>query len=449
MAVFKQKIKNPLTNRLVLLTSSKGKELIKKYVEKTLSFATEDEEKIVLYLGHGTAKKTKMQPHLPFVPPKLAALLKKYIHRAKRLKSLYSSDELRDFCLNKKPLTSSNIDYQLTVQLNYDIWEWRSQLLDATKWKGQSSFDPKTKKFTGKPFVIDYNLINVDFYLRYLQKTPKPTISIDDLIDPKWFHKMNTFLSTLSNRKRLVVFGYTNNSHFHVNPFLFEKDYDMKRFYKWYVSNGHRVNPFFYQLLDAVTTRPFADLLTDETKDDGSRFLILSCRDTTVLMSQKYQMIHDLCMKRRFRLDVIRHAFTAFISELQEIIYESPPLEKDMILYRGTRTDYFLTGSKNRTYKNSSFLSCTISSQHAVLYMVSLKCCLHRLLVPKGTHVLFVGGNTVYKNELEFVLPAGCLYTNIETSHTSGKALEAVTLCPKAIKSVQITDTVIYCDKQV
>lgn len=445
MATVKQKIRNPITNRFVLLTSSKGKELIKKYLEKTLSFSKEDEDKITAYLVKKKQTPEGKPKVIVHVPHKLATLLKKYIHRAKELKSYYTTPELRDFCRLKIPMTSSNIDYQLTVQLNYNIWEWKSQVLDIQKWPSQNSFNPKTKSFIGKSFVIQYNQVNLEFYLRYLQKTPKPTITINDLVDPDWFNKMNVFLSTLSKRKRFIVLGYTNNSYSHVNPFLFEKDYDMTRFYTWYATNGHRINPFFYQLFDFVLTRSFADLLVDENKDVIS--LVMSCRDPAVSESKKYQMIHDLCLKRSFKLNVIRDAYTAFITEFQEIIYQCPPLEKDMILYRGSRTDYFLIGSKNRTYTNPSFLSCTISSQHAILYMSSKKCCLHRLLVPKGTNLLFAGGNTVFKNELEFVLPMGCLYTNIETFHVSGKAVDHVTLCPNIGRTVQITDTIIYCKK--
>lgn len=438
----KIKIKNPLTNRLVSLSGTKGKELIKKYITKMLTFTKEDEEKIIHYLAKN--KKSIGKPKSAIeIPAKLSKLLKTYIKRFKEYKNVYSTKALKDFCIKNIPITQNNINYSLIIQLNYDIWDWNIEVLDSKIWPKFSSFDPHTHAYIGKSIDIRYNSLNYDFFLRFLQKEPKQTITINDIIDPDWFRSMNTFLDNLSRRQRFIIFGYTNNSHFHVNPYLNSKngpgDYEMKRFYTWYKKSPVKLNPFFYQLLDLCIIE--TDILVHPEYEQN----LETCRDPSVDLSLKYRIIHDLSMTRSFRLGIIEKAYEAFIIEFQDIIMKSPRLQKDMVVYRGTSTDYFLKGSNNRTYKNTSFISCTISVKHAIIYMRYQKCCLHRLLIPKGTHMLFVGGNTVYKNELEFVLPMNSLYTNLQTRFVRGYEGTSTPLCPTSDSNIiQITDTIIY-----
>jgi hypothetical protein len=92
--------------------------------------------------------------------------------------------------------------------------------------------------------------------------------------------------------------------------------------------------------------------------------------------------------------------------DLQRIISNAPPVEKEIVIYRGVLEDYFTKHLKNGYYKNKAFVSCSLDHVHALAYTRVQLCCFKRITILPGSHILFISGISCFKDELEFVINA-------------------------------------------
>lgn len=87
--------------------------------------------------------------------------------------------------------------------------------------------------------TFKYDNISSNFYKHVIKRDTNP-----DIIDTKWFVKMQAYISSLSNRERFALYAYTKNGDVYVNL----KERGMKL-------NYERINmkPFFYEFLEYMT----------------------------------------------------------------------------------------------------------------------------------------------------------------------------------------------------
>ena len=108
-----------------------------------------------------------------------------------------------------------------------------------------------------------------------------------------------------------------------------------------------------------------------------------------------------------------------FKTDFERIINNAPPVRKETVVYRGVKGDYFLKGSNNNYYKNTSFVSCTLNPYYAVEYLRKGQCCLKRITLLPGTKVLFISGLSCYPYELEIVINVDSILFIKETITTN------------------------------
>ena len=107
-----------------------------------------------------------------------------------------------------------------------------------------------------------------------------------------------------------------------------------------------------------------------------------------------------------------KNVLTRYRDSLSEIILNSPPTKQPMILYRGVKTDYFLTDYMKNYVRNkhiaSSFVSTSSSVKVAYRTFSDMNqgCCFMRIYVPSGSKCLLMSGISYYDHneEAEFLL---------------------------------------------
>lgn len=93
---------------------------------------------------------------------------------------------------------------------------------------------------------------------------------------------------------------------------------------------------------------------------------------------------------------------------LASIINNAPPLEADLLVYRGITNDYF--PKKDNMFLNKRFISTTYALHAAFNFMGDFNCCLLQILLPKGTRCLFMPIVSVYPDECEILLPITTIF---------------------------------------
>jgi len=92
---------------------------------------------------------------------------------------------------------------------------------------------------------------------------------------------------------------------------------------------------------------------------------------------------------------------------LKKIIDNSPPLEYDLIVYRGITNDYL--SQQKKYFVNERFVSTSYLLHEAFKFMGD-KCCIIQILLSKGTKCIFMPILSVYPEEGEILLPKGIVF---------------------------------------
>ena len=363
------------------------------------------------------------------VPAVVRRRLVNWIHRYRSARreqmATPGSPVLHAFCKpsDKLFLMPSVADYTTTVRLSYYIWSKPvDHLVERSKWTPVPAFDPKDKTYRGHDFRVPHSSVFPRETLRFFDRNPSAPLSLSNVICVPWFQAMNRYLLKLSNRERNVVFGYSNNSMHHINPFLIGK-WKWDKFKDWAsTAVESRLNPIFFQLKDDLlegSANRFAGWDLSGGNKDALQATAQKYRDSTFSTSEKekalYKDITRDMIKGIFPENIVKRALENFAKELQDIIMAAPPLTEDMTLYRGAKDHYFFT-KNNEIFQTKAFISCTVNPQHALGYTRST-CCFQRLHLRKGSRLLWIGGNTFFPTELEFVLPIGSAYQEVSLTH--------------------------------
>ena len=325
--------------------------------------------------------------------------------------------------------------------------------------------------------------------------------SIHHVIDLDWFKEMDLFLCRLTTRQRFTVMSYTANSMKHITSFLIlgPDKFPYSKFVEWSRESslgvdsktpyaGKPFHPLFFPFLDLVflsfptgsssgTTsgssrkqhptpqlEPLHNILSVfinlfmkkpiEGKDPAYKplremFFSVRKHGKNLLLGSLYQSFQKLFSFDVLSTKTLQHLLYCYAHELNTIILSSPPTKKPFFLYRGTSTNYILQGSTGHTYTTTCFTSCSLSGDHAMENYTGRECCMYRLYVLPGSRVLFLGGNTFYPQELEFVFPMSSVYHIVQKSKPvvfNPLRSPPTSLCPdlRSSKKMEILDLVVY-----
>ncbi len=307
------------------------------------------------------------------------------------------------------------------------------------------------------------NIIPNNIYLEGI--TTNNLQNLNNIVDVKWFHKINNYISKLNNKQIFTVFAYTYKGDGIANSFLrnnnnFESDdLDNTELFDTFTNNIYWTDsyfPFYFQLVDFIKKTDINDfkLYFNNLKYDDMPFMNMisfyenlkalntfkaECRQIfsknsnlidiiKIIQNENrhsinYMLISALCFANTFNIKFWKNIISDFISDLNTIILNAPPTTNFFITYRGTKKNYLKKNSpdlsfKDNTlykhgvlYQDSSFISTTIDIQNSESFINYVdNCCLQRILIPPDTRCLPISGLSRFgDNEKEILLPINSL----------------------------------------
>lgn len=258
-----------------------------------------------------------------------------------------------------------------------------------------------------KKMTFEYDNISSNFYKHVIKRDTNP-----DIIDTKWFVKMQAYISSLSNRERFALYAYTKNGDVYVNL----KERGMKL-------NYDRINmkPFFYEFLEYMTMdgtdksiitdiKNTLGMTVDEIqkvkKDTEGRELANLYSNFVHLSSKKVKPAG---------IDILIKMLSDTISR---VIKKSPPTTKPMVVFRGVKDCFFAADNftskykGNEVYYNKGFVSTTLQHKVALDTFSSMisRCCFKVITILPGTRCIPLIGLTQFEEEVEILLDRNTKY---------------------------------------
>jgi hypothetical protein len=398
------KVKNPLTNRCINIGSAVFKKLL---ADPNVVFSDEDLAKIKAVGLMPLSEKTPPPPkpksdeivEIKKVSAKTSNKMMKYVNRSLIPGDPYISKKHSDYC--KTPTDLSVIDEPLVItKINYKIPYSTCPLQKSTY---VDYLDSKKIPYTtgfNKSIHIEYNNYNKAVAMQLFKDH-----DID--IDIAWFKKMDNYIRNLSTYDAFTVLGYSYHSFDFINRYMMGNmtPAKMKGLMNEYTYSTYYF-PLYMQmhtLIDKLVIKPDIDIDIDITHDSQKKKIskwIEWCKGKKP--GECYKLV--LKIMKSFPYTFIVQAFDLFKKDLSRIIKSSPPIEKELVIYRGVKNDYFIRDAKKKYYTNKTFVSCSLDPNHAYVYLRGNKCCFKRIVMLPGTHALFISGISCYPNEMEMVV---------------------------------------------
>ena len=254
----------------------------------------------------------------------------------------------------------------------------------------------KSAKLRLKNYLNDTNykgtFITIDDSYKILSNQP-------ELIDNNWINAQNNYISNLSKRDILTCCGYSYVGDVIINHYI-NKTFDIDKMkilltkiypkdnYKYNLWNTH-IFPFFSQIVDIVY------------KNNNYNY-------------DSYQKC--LINAASFNNETWINIFDLYISDLQRIIKNAPPVIKPLIVWRGAKSSRMYNYkkiNKEIVNKTTQFNSTSFKLDTAIEFsgkkIGNYRCCLHQINILKGNHVLLMMGNNI-DNYLSSFLKTRLLY---------------------------------------
>jgi hypothetical protein len=194
-----------------------------------------------------------------------------------------------------------------------------------------------------------------------------PKIVHSEFIYNHFIQQQRNYINSLPLLDQLTIMGYTHHGDVLINNYIngtfnFESmEINSK---KW----KSKIFPFTSQLMQLFGYTEYDQILSQ------------------MLTNQQWYSVFDL-----------------FIKDLQRIIEKSPPIEHNMIVFRGLSQEFSL-----RTKQTTQFNSTTLDLNTA-LDFINYDCCLLQITILKGSHVLYINSVSNYP-EQEVIINIGSKY---------------------------------------
>ena len=427
------------TTQLESQSSSAKHESIKKSVNETkkspvttLKKTVSLKKKIVLKKSV-IDEKNKSLVGTPLNKDEIPKNVKDKIHNfvedwKKRKERKINDEDYNLFCKTKKleDLKKPIVNMSLTIEFPV------ASMVVPVGFSIESLNSPSQKFIYNKITGVQITFNN--YSLRHLlYKGQNDTVKyFEDLVDKTWLSQMNKYISGLSTKDLYTLVAYTHYGDVIANNFLRNKlkkeDFvkELAAADKW-LGNYY---PLFFQALDKLEkTKNIKYILKDgkdPTLDTSLPYIknvishkilpdkILSGKMLISDIFNKLSTIKNLKISEKYSILYLisryldydkfwKGVIEQYIKDLDNLIDNSPPITKRMIVYRGVKNDYFLTGTKDHIYKTDSFVSTSINLPSAMKFAGN-DCCFKRITLLPGTKTLLLAGISKYKNEIELLL---------------------------------------------
>ena len=317
---------------------------------------------------------------------------------------LYINDGHKKYCSS----SSSKLDRLTTPVEQYTI-NYNVILDDFVVTKGYN-FIPYLSK-DEIPFETKLTTIFSLYFNNYNQANALNLFYKNFEVPEDWVISTNRYLQSLSTYDKFTILGYSYHSFDYINTYLrgLMNETKLKRLLQQHKSITKYIFPFFSQVYFLL---PEAEIPKDQEK---TKIVIRSKTKTLVTWldavrkmnkSDAYNIL--LHIQQHFPYSFWVKVMDLFTSDLKRIINGSPPVTETLTIYRGVKDDYFLNGSKDKFYKNNTFVSCSLNPYHSLKY-VPKTCCLKRISILPGSRALLMAGLSHY-NEYEVVLNVDSIF---------------------------------------
>lgn len=239
--------------------------------------------------------------------------------------------------------------------------------------------DGKTKMvLKSKSFQVSFNSIQE----RLFSTLYKSVSEFDD----NWFQHNDVFLQQLPLRYKFALVAITNKSQQHIQAVLKNEDTTsfQARVRKW-KPQIHGFLPIFFPLYD--------------------RHQHLFPKDMKMSLVYK-KMIQDVCP--HLSSVEIEACLVDLVKDVRHVFSICPKTTRKMSLWRGLR-------STPSTNPYPGLTSMSLNPFHTLHY-TGRDCCLQKITILPGTPLLFLGGLSSFKKELECVLPDNLQFYEIRKS---------------------------------
>lgn len=412
------KVRNPLTNKCILIRGKVCQSLLKQ--KNPVKFDKADVQKI-RSAGYHVQQVQTASTTTPMVTTtadiiddddSILTKIKKYISKFLKFNDLgkpdilYLNDNHKKYCTSSAASKNNLLTYPLEkYSINYSII-----VDDFIVTKGYNFIPYLSQK--NIPFETKLTNIFSIYFNNYNQQNALNIFYKNIEIPEEWVISMNKYIQSLNTDDKFTILGYSFHSFHFINAYL--RGNMNKTKLKGLIQshkNSHDkyIFPFFiqvYRLLQDIQIPNDELSLKIKIKNETKTLLTWFNNVQKMNKSDAYPII--LHIQEYFPYTFWIKVMDLFTSDLKRIIDESPPVTKTLTIYRGVKDDYFLNGSKNKYYKNNTFVSCSLNPYHSLKYVPNT-CCLKRISILPGSRALFIAGLSHY-DEHEVVLNVDSIF---------------------------------------
>jgi len=386
-----------------------------------------------------------------------------FTQKASKLKSIFKkktqlADDLRKLDLFQNETTrrrcfGSNASpiVEYSIHIKYEGVPYIDNLEDEAtrKFNHDRLDDLQVMLYTKSVFHFESN--NNILY-RNIQKNIGENTSLIDfenLFDNEWMKNQFDYIAQLTKRDLFTIYSYTRTGDEIANEFLRKKltEFKFMRYLNDIQESPHTYRPYFALFFQAF------DELTSYTPEELSKSIsphvtpeklahiqewFTSARSSSTLLSQLY--IGFLGLLTEFTFDFWLKIIQIYVSDIDRIIKNSPPVTKKMYVYRSVNTrDYFLEGMKHRHIKSLNGFESTSLSAKATFEFIGKKCCFQRITLLPGVRALLISCVSAFPTESEILLGHNTNYYIMEPSTKINKSLNG---CDHSVQAVETFDIV-------
>lgn len=316
----------------------------------------------------------------------------------------------------------------------------------------------------------EYNNFNQEFIKSFSLEN-----SLD--IDVQWLQEQIDYIYNLPKYDLFTMKGYTQYGDVQVNSFLRNVvEWKKTRYMNKDLQSTYDYFPLYFQLDKLMThtitkhgklgvysmfnqpERTRIKLFITRTKNSipksstlgnyieliTNNYYTWDHSDRYIVLVSLWSMMHDF---------VYGKVIDLFHEDLSRIILNSPPLTKDIYVYRGVRNDFYLKGAKDGLYKNIGYVSTSLDIEKAQFFQRlnqkndDQECCIQRIRLVKGTKALLMMLVSQYGDEKEVLLNHGSTYKIIKPKVDKffyNKPYEkAYDICHKDTYKVNVSDIIL------
>lgn len=297
-------------------------------------------------------------------------------------------------------------------------------------------------------------------------------------MDVEWLQRQRNYIINMSKYDLFTLRGYTHYGDVLVNSYLRDViEWDKVRTMNADFLSSFDYFPVYFQL-DSIITKmvshknklglfalfdkseqTIVKLNTRTTNKNipkssslGRYIDLIATQYTSWKHSDRYIVLVSLW--NLLHVSVYKKVIELFHEDLTRIITKSPPLTKDVVVFRGVKNDFYLQGARNGFYNNIGFVSTSLDIEKAQFFQKlgdehkrGSDCCIQRIILVKGTKALLMMPISQYGDEKEILLNHGSIYKIIEPKVLKtfyNKTYEkSYDICMKDTYQVHVSDIVL------